>query len=89
MKVLQGQSIFDIAIQELGSAEGAYALAELNGLSITDELMTGHDLSLPDVQNRSISNYYANKAIKPATADNEVITDVSRVFFKELPIEFT
>ncbi len=89
MKSLQGQSLIDIAIQELGSAEGAYALAELNGLSISDELVPGQELELPDVQNKSIASYYANKAIKPATEDNEVVTDVSRVFFEELPIEFT
>ena len=56
MKVLQGQTIFDIAIQELGSVEGAFALAVLNGISITDELTSGHELLLPVTSNKSIAN---------------------------------
>ena len=67
MKVLQGQTLIDIAIQELGSAEGAYGLAALNGLSVTDELVPGLELQLPTVTNKSISDYYTNKGIKPAT----------------------
>lgn len=88
MKVLQGQSLIDISIQELGSAEGAFDLAMLNGLNITDEIPAGFDISLLATVNKSTAGYYANKAIKPATADNKVITEVSRVFFEELPIEF-
>jgi hypothetical protein len=68
VKVLQGQSIFDIAIQELGSAEGAFDLAVLNGISITDELTPGQELALPTVVNKQIASYYANKGLKPATA---------------------
>ena len=88
MKVLQGQTLIDIAIQELGSAEGAYDLAVLNGISVTDELIPGQELQLPVINNKSVAAYYANKAIKPATNANESITEVSRVWFEELPIEF-
>ena len=88
MKVLQGQSIFDIAIQELGSDEGAFDLAVLNGISVTDELTPGQELALPAIVNKAIASYYANKGIKPATVDNEIISEVSRVWFEELPIEF-
>ena len=38
------QSLFDVAIQVLGSAEGVFALAERNGLSITDRLTDGQEL---------------------------------------------
>jgi len=89
MKVLQGQTLIDIAVQELGSAEAAYGLAVLNNLSVTDELVPGQELQLPTVTNRSISDYYNNKGIKPATSETVIITDVSRVFFEELSIEFT
>jgi len=88
MKVLQGQTLIDIAIQELGSAEGAFELAVLNGLSVTDDLDPGRELQLPAVVNRSIAEYYANKGIKPATSESTVVTEVLRVFFEELPIEF-
>jgi len=89
MKVIQGQSIFDIAVQELGSIEGAFELAMLNGISVTDELIPGQELILPIVLNKDIINYYANKGIKPATADNGAVESVDRVFFEELSIEFS
>jgi hypothetical protein len=88
MKVLAGQSLIDIAIQELGSAEGAYNLAVLNGMSITDDLVPGQELVMPDVVNKNISTYYANKSLTPATVYNVQINEVPRVFFEELPIEF-
>ena len=89
MKALQGQSIIDIAIQELGSAEGAFALAVMNGISITDDLTPGQELALPAVVNKSIASYYQNKGIQPASAYSEKTNEVTRVFFEELPIEFT
>lgn len=68
VKVLQGQSLFDIAIQKIGSAEGAFDLAVLNGLSLTDELASGSELSLPAATNSSVVAYYMNREIQPATA---------------------
>ena len=88
MKALQGQSLFDIATIHLGSSLGAYDLAALNGLSVTDKLTPGQELLLPPVINKSIVDYYANKGIQPATEYNEEIDSVDRVFFEELPIEF-
>ena len=89
MKALAGQSLVDIAVQELGSVEGVFELAKLNGISVTDDLIPGQELTLPIISNIPIANYYANKGIKPATADNEVIDNVERVFFEELSIEFS
>jgi len=89
MKALQGQSFFDIAIQELGSIESVYDLAVLNGLSVTDELEVGMDVLLPPVSNKSIANFYSNKLIKPATGNNFKIDSVDRVFFEELSLEFS
>jgi len=88
MKALSGQTLFDIAIQSCGSAQAAFKLAVLNGMSVTDDLVPGQELIMPDVVNNSISSYYDNKSLTPATASNEQITEVSRVFFEELPIEF-
>ncbi|MDD3079086.1 MAG: hypothetical protein PHH37_08280 [Paludibacter sp.] len=68
MKVKDGQSIIDIAIQELGSAEGAYDIAVLNDISITDTLNVGTELTMPDVVNKSIAAYYKYKRINPATS---------------------
>ena len=71
MKVLQGQSIFDIAVQELGSAEGAFALAIANGQSVTDALHEGQEMELTAVVNKPIATYYANKSLTPATSLTE------------------
>ena len=88
MKALSGQTLFDIAIQSCGSAEAAFELAVLNGISVTDDLVPGQELVMPDVVNKNISTYYANKSLTPATVSNEQINEVPRVFFEELPIEF-
>jgi len=65
--ILEGQSLLDVALQELGSLEGAYALAVLNGLSLTDSLAAGMMLQLPDVVDKRIVNYYLERNIRPAT----------------------
>jgi len=43
--VMQGQSLVDIAMQVYGSAEGVFALAKENGLSVTDEVSPGQVLT--------------------------------------------
>lgn len=67
MIVLSGQSLIDVAIQCCGSAEAAYDIAVLNGLSITDDLTAGLELTIPAAVNSSIVSYYTQKGIKPAT----------------------
>ncbi len=66
MRVLEGQSLFDIAIQSCGSAEAAFEFAVLNGVSLTDEVTI--ELSVPAVVDADIASYYANKGLQPATA---------------------
>ena len=68
MKALQGQSIFDIAIQTAGSIEAAFSMALLNDLNLTDDLDTISELKLSQVLNDTVSNYYLDKQIKPATS---------------------
>lgn len=70
VKVLGRQSLFDIAIQHLGSADGAYALAQKNNISLTDELTPGMELELTDVINKEVVSYYSNKRIVPATGES-------------------
>jgi hypothetical protein len=68
LTVLDRQSIFDIAIQELGGVEAAFALALENDLSLTDELTTGQPLRIPPSGGGGgVTNYYKNKGLKPAT----------------------
>jgi hypothetical protein len=67
MKTKKGQSLFDIAIQGCGSAEAAFDLAVLNGVSLTDELSAGLDLKLPPELNKNIVTFYTIKNIVPCT----------------------
>lgn len=68
MKPLARQSIFDIAIQECGSTEAAFDIAELNNISMSDDLNPLVDLIMPAVVNTKIEAYFATNTIRPATA---------------------
>lgn len=68
MKAQENQTLIDIAIQCTGSADAAYDIALLNGLSVSDILVPGIDLILPSVINPDVVAYYSTKAISPATA---------------------
>jgi hypothetical protein len=83
--VLEGQSLLDIALQELGSLEGAYNLAVLNGLSLTDSLTAGMTLQLPDVVDRRIKTYYSERNIRPATMFDPIMKQ--RIF--DFTFDFT
>ncbi len=60
------QSLMDIAIQYCGSAEAVFALAVLNGLSITDDLVAGQVLLLPIEYNVAIAQIFAQENYYPA-----------------------
>jgi hypothetical protein len=68
VKVLNGQSLFDLAIQVAGSVEAVFDIALANGISITDELRPGTVLTIPAVVGRQVADYYAANGICPATA---------------------
>ncbi len=74
--VLNGQSLFDIALQEYGSIEAVFQLADDNGITnITDSLIPGTELIIDEnmIIDKNVVNYYKNNAIYPA---NEVRTGV-------------
>ena len=68
-KVLKGQSLLDIAIQETGSIENIFEIAYHNGLSITDELAVGYEVDIPADIDKSMKtvNYFSNLELKPAS----------------------
>lgn len=66
MKAKTGQSLFDIAIQCLGSASAAFELAVMNGVSLT-EVPDVLEV-FPAVADANIASYFAKKNIQPATA---------------------
>lgn len=64
VKILYAQTLIDIAMQELGSAERATELAIINNLSITEELTAGSIILVP---NEVINDDFAKEIIKTFT----------------------
>lgn len=64
------QTLLDIALQTCGHIETVLALAEANGMSITDRLEDGCVLTVPEpvegVDARTVELYRAHK-VEPAT----------------------
>ncbi len=69
VQVLSGQNLLDIAVQAAGSVEAVLEIAAANGMSITDTLKPGTILSIPQVADRQVADYYAANALKPATGN--------------------
>lgn len=67
VKVLEDQSLFDLAVQACGSVESVFDVASLNGMAITDILIPGSAISVPDFRNLSVSEYYRLRRLRPAT----------------------
>lgn len=67
------QSLFDIAIQYLGSVEGVWLLAEKNNISITDALEDGTILKYDstDIIDTKVAEHYAQEHLSPATDISE------------------
>ena len=49
IKINEGQTILDIAIQHCGDVELAYDLAVANGLNFSDDLIIGNEMVVFDV----------------------------------------
>jgi hypothetical protein len=71
IKVLTGQSLFDIALQATGSIETAFEIAKANGLSVTDRPETGTWLNVPAAVVKRVTEHYRAAGIAPATALSE------------------
>jgi 2',3'-cyclic-nucleotide 2'-phosphodiesterase (5'-nucleotidase family) len=67
IKILNGQSLLDIAVQHAGAPEAAFDLALKNGLSITGELTAGNMIEAVETANGNVAKYYAARNILPAT----------------------
>jgi hypothetical protein len=83
VKVLSGQSLFDIAIQYTGDAINTYAIAQVNGRSLTDCLLLDEYLVIPDglLQGVKELKYLNSLSIVPATGitdeiNNELVPDL-------------
>ena len=80
IKVSKRQNIIDVAVQQAGSANAAFEIAEANGLSVTDYLEPGQEIEVPTVYNTDRVAYLSNKGIKPETAENDLPDDFDQFF---------
>ncbi|MBR4137848.1 MAG: hypothetical protein IKU05_05495 [Bacteroidales bacterium] len=66
-EVLNGQTLFDIALQFCGRVEAAFDIAAMNDIAVTSYMQAGAVVALPDIADKRIVAYYTNNGIKPAT----------------------
>jgi translation initiation factor 2 beta subunit (eIF-2beta)/eIF-5 len=67
IKVYQGQSFLDKVLETTGSIDNAFAMAILNGMSITDDVVVGQELKATGVTLKSVVSIFNDKK-RPATA---------------------
>lgn len=88
IKVKEGQTLMDIAIQEFGSLEASLDIARLNDISITEVPEVDTILVLPDrVYNRTMQQYCKNNDVSPATADDNSGINL-HIFTEQFTTEF-
>ena len=72
VKILDGQTISDIAVQALGDAERSMEVAYLNGMSLTDDLIAGSFINVPDfdLSEKNVVQLFSDPANAPASDDS-------------------
>lgn len=73
VKVMENQTLHDIAVRYTGSAVNAYVIAALNNLSATDELSPGMELEVPEADVKPVASYFENQNLQPATVAQDGI----------------
>lgn len=92
--VLNNQTLLDIAIRYYGTVEAVLAIAILNGISITEELVPGQTLQLPntDFGFKEVVAFFEVNKIQPATAltqeDTAITEGDSGIGFWEIENNF-
>lgn len=66
--VIQGQSIFDIAVQHCGSVDAAYPIARLNGLPLDATLLAGQALLVPELTDRRVVEELKRRGVSVGSA---------------------
>ena len=66
------QTLLDIAVQECGTVEAAFEIAERNGLALTDELNTGQKLDIVMTTTREES-VVQELAAAPSAEETEMV----------------
>lgn len=68
--VLDNQRLIDISMQELGDVERLVELAALNGVSMTEELVAGSTIQIPDYEAAKVTTVktFSDTSKAPASA---------------------
>lgn len=71
--ILNNQTLQDVAIRYCGTLSALFDIALLNDLSVTDELVPGQNLNIPDKDYgfQEVVNYFEQNTLQPATALTE------------------
>ncbi|HLO59065.1 MAG TPA: hypothetical protein VK172_14690 [Lentimicrobium sp.] len=76
VKILKGQTLADIAIQETGELAGLFQIAFKNGISLTDDLAAGEVIQVDDLDiNISELRKIRLDNVVPATAFGYVVNE--------------
>jgi hypothetical protein len=65
--VYVGQTLFDVAIQNCGSVEAAFAIAANNNIPLDYIVSENEIMLIPPPYNKTIVNYFHYNKIKPCT----------------------
>ena len=86
IKVLPGQTFFDLSIQFTGSVDNAFKIAVANKRSISDNLQANESIIIPDSlpTSNKVIQYYQARTILPASG----IKKENNVFAYEFAIQF-
>ena len=67
-EVKDNQTLFDYAVQHAGSVEGAFDMADANGIGITDDLSAGLVLRRRFVSAPKVAKFFNDEGFVPASA---------------------
>lgn len=89
-KVLKGQNLHDIAIQETGSAGNAFDIALRNDIAVTDLLNTEAGITLPDTINKDakVVGYFSSQQLKPASENRGIVGSAIGINFWTIEEDF-
>jgi hypothetical protein len=89
VKVLYGQSFFDLAVVHAGNAQAAHEIALANGQSVTDDPFQLGIVIIPEgmSSNRRVVDYFSAGRHVPATRAET--PELARIFGAQMPEQFS
>ena len=82
LTIKQNQNLLDMVVQHTGQLDNLFLLAQLNALSITGDLVAGHQLQEVPVTDKRVVNLFAKKEYDCTTFLKPVFTQGGIGFMK-------